>query len=436
MTGTDADRRRLRWKLITLAAMYGGYAAFMLCRNTLIASSAAFIEDPELGFDVGTYGRLMSWHSAGAILGKLTLGLFADRLGGRVMFLACLAVTALSTVAFGWVSAFYLFAMLNFTGQFFKSGGWPAMAKIIGDWYPSQNHGRVWAIVSTSSRVGTFSAGLLVGGLLLVMSWRTAFLTTGSIAAWVFVVLWFTLKSKPSDVGVAPPSPTPEEDTAPRAAHALDGTTLGQACLCFLNNPRVWLICFAMAFLTILMDFLVFIPVYLSQSLHLEAAQSAMAGSTFPIGMFVALIACGVYYDRVPKDRLIYVLGGLLVLACGCVGLLWLLPSLPVPEASHVPIAIAAIFVFGFAVSPAYYLPMSLFSISFGGIHSGFLIALIDVFGYLGSWVFNFFGGQIAQDHGWPVFLAMLLAINVLALVTMGGFLRLDGTRTYTPTPA
>jgi hypothetical protein len=58
------------------------------------------------------------------------------------------------------------------------------------------------------------------------------------------------------------------------------------------------------------------------------------------------------------------------------------------------------------------------------------------VLGYLGSLIFNFFGGQIAQDHGWPVFLTMLLAINVLALLTMGGFLRLDGTRTYTPTPA
>ena len=55
------DPRRLRWELIILGMMYAGYAALMLCRNTLIASSTAFIADPSLGFDKAKYGRLMSW---------------------------------------------------------------------------------------------------------------------------------------------------------------------------------------------------------------------------------------------------------------------------------------------------------------------------------------------------------------------------------------
>ncbi len=57
------------------------------------------------------------------------------------------------------------------------------------------------------------------------------------------------------------------------------------------------------------------------------------------------------------------------------------------------------------------------------GKHSGFLIALIDVFGYVGSMVFTFFGGSIARDFGWPVFLTVLLTITVLALVTVTAFL-------------
>ena len=69
---------------------------------------------------------------------------------------------------------------------------------------------------------------------------------------------------------------------------------------------------------------------------------------------------------------------------------------------------------------------MSVFSISFGGRHSGFLIALIDVFGYAGAFVFNFFGGSIAQHHGWPVFLGVLLTVAVLALITMTAFLHLE----------
>lgn len=160
------NRKRLHWELITALMMFAGYAALMLCRTTLIAASPTMVLDPKLGLDKAKYGRLMSWHSAGAIAGKLALGVGADKLGGRSMFLIAILFTAISTAAFGMTSGFLLFAVLNFFGQFFKSGGWPAMAKIIGDWYSRSKHGRVWSFISTSSRVGTISAGLLIGALL------------------------------------------------------------------------------------------------------------------------------------------------------------------------------------------------------------------------------------------------------------------------------
>ncbi|MEO2030355.1 MAG: hypothetical protein ABGZ23_31200, partial [Fuerstiella sp.] len=104
----------------------------------------------------------------------------------------------------------------------------------------------------------------------------------------------------------------------------------------------------------------------------------------------------------------------------------WSLPSLPLSDSLRLPAAMLSIFVFGFSVSPAYYIPMSVFSIAFGGRHSGFLIALIDVFGYSGAFVFNFFGGSIVKNHGWPVFLGLLLTVAVLAVVTVTLFLHLE----------
>ena len=65
----------------------------------------------------------------------------------------------------------------------------------------------------------------------------------------------------------------------------------------------------AMAFLTILMDFLVFIPIYLAENLGLEPGQAGMASTVFPSGMFVALILCGVYYSRLSKGQLVWVHG-------------------------------------------------------------------------------------------------------------------------------
>lgn len=69
--GNDDGDRRVRMQITILLTMYVGYAAFMLCRNTLVAASAEMIQDPALDLDKESFGQLMSWHSAGAIAGKL-----------------------------------------------------------------------------------------------------------------------------------------------------------------------------------------------------------------------------------------------------------------------------------------------------------------------------------------------------------------------------
>lgn len=432
----DAGARRRGWELITLVAMYLGYAAFMLCRNTLIASSAAMINDPTLGLDKEKFGRLMSWHSAGAIGGKLVTGVGADWMGGRRMFLLALALVAAATAVNGMVSTLLLFGVLNFTGQFFKAGGWPAMAKIIGVWYPRKSYGRVWSLLSTSSRVGTMAAGILLGYLLTRISWRAVFMVSAGVTLLIVVGVAHWLREDPADVGLPPPREDDGQDDGPRPPHPLDGTSLWEACGDFVTSGRVWLICLSLSCLCIMMDFLNFIPIYLNEALGIDPGHASMAGSSFPAGMFLALLVTSAVYDGLSKQQLVRVLGGLLGLACLCVLGLWNLGGLPLPPEARVPAAMALLFVFGFALSPAYYVPMSVFGIAYGGPHSGFLIALIDVFGYAGALVFNYFGGSLAQQYGWSTFLGVLLSITVAAMVTMVGFLHLDHRASAEAAPA
>jgi len=413
-----------REQMKVLLSMYGGYIAFMLCRNTLITSSAAMIQDPSLGLDVASYGQLMSLHSAGSILGKLVTGIGADLLGGRRMFLIALSLTGLANLAFGMVSSLFLFGVLNFTGQFFKAGGWPSMAKIIGVWYPQKKHGRIWSIISTSSRVGTILAVLGLGYLLEWVSWRVVFFISAALTAGAVIFVFYWLKERPKEIGLeSAPVESKQQDSK---VHPFDQLNVSGAVWAFFRNIRFWLICFSLAFLTILMDFINFIPIYLSETMNITASQAAMAGSTFPGGMFLALIATSFLYDRFSKFQLIWVMAVLLSLSCLCAFLLWSLPALALGAEVRFYVALLAIFVLGFTISPAYYIPMSVFSINFGGKHSGFLIALIDVFGYAGAFIFNFFGGSIAQNYGWSVFLLGLVSIAVLALVTTTAFLSLD----------
>ncbi len=414
--------RRTRWNLTILLTMYCGYMAFMLCRNTLIAASPAMIADPALGLDKETYGQIMSWHSAGAIAGKIVTGLGADVIGGRLMFLSALAFTAASNIAFGLVSTVTWFKLFNFAGQCGKAGGWPSMAKLIGHWYSPDEHGRVWSIISTSSRVGTMTALFLVGSLLVIASWRVAFFLTAGITLLVVMAGYFLLKERPHDVGLTPLT----EDTVESHTHPLDGTTLGQACLAFVGSARVWLVCAGIGCLTVLVDFLTFLPLYLFETLGIPEAQASIYSTSFLAGMFVALIIAGIFYDRFTKSQLVSVLGSQLVFGTSCILLLIMFPRVELAEAIRTPAVVGTLFAFGLTIATAYYIPMSIFSVAFGGPHSGFLIALIDIFGYATALLFTYFGGTIAQDYGWTTFLSVLLTIAVLATLTMTAFLYLD----------
>ncbi|QDT13912.1 MFS transporter [Planctomycetes bacterium K23_9] len=418
---------RAKWQITILLTMYIGYAAFMLCRNTLGAASPAMMEDPTIAMDKASFGRLMSWHSAGAIAGKLVTGIAADLLGGRRMFMIALSLTAVANIGFALSSSLVMMGVFNFFGQFFKAGGWPAMTKLVADWYPQARYGQVWSIISTSSRVGTITAGVLLGFLLGVMPWRMVFVVSAVMTAFAVIGAFFLLRDRPESVGLLPlqPDETPLE-TSESVGHPFDDLSIGQVCYRFIASGRFWLICLSICFLTILMDFINFIPIYLSEVLEIPANRASMAGSAFPTGMFLALIATSFLYDRVTKKNLIYVLGGLLAGSCVCVVALWNLGNLPVSPTARMPLAIGLIFVFGFAISPAYYIPMSIFAVKFGGKHAGFLVALIDVCGYSGAWAFNFFGGSIAEDYGWSVFLIGLLSITVVATLSMVSFLTID----------
>ena len=149
-------------------------------------------------------------------------------------------------------------------------------------------------------------AALVLGSLLAVLPWRTVFFVAGGVAAAVALIVYFWLKDRPLDVGLSPlaeeGAPVSEEGKATvREPHFLDTATLPQACLVFALSARVWLICFGLALLTSLVDFFNFIPIYLRETSGISPAQASMAGAAFPTGMLVALVASGIFYDRLSR---------------------------------------------------------------------------------------------------------------------------------------
>ena len=419
----------ISWEVKIVISMCLGYAMLMLCRTVVGIAGPAMLLDPELQLDTASFGALLGWGTAGNLVGKLTNGVLADRLGGSKVFIASIGTAAVTTFFLGTVSGNTAFFALYFLTIFAKSAGWPSMANIIRVWFTYSKHGRVWGFIATSSRVSSVATTLLLSSLLLVMSWRGLFFVAGVIALLIAFVLPKYLKNSWQDSGGL--SEKSEQTQATLSdwseQHPLVGFDTTAAIFYFLKSRRFWLISLGVSSLAVLFEFQVFIPIYLSETFQLAPAQAGMASAAFPLGCLIAVFTGGFVFDRLSKKSVLYVMGTTLLIAIFCLLILRFLGTTDLGAQFELIATIGLIFVFGFAISPAYYIPMSVFSIRFGGKHCGLLVGLIDALAYFGAMVFDFVGGAVAnKEGGWQDFLLILIVTSILAAIIMTTFLYVD----------
>jgi len=303
------------------------------------------------------------------------------------------------------------------------------MANLIRSWYPKFWRGRIWGILSSSSMSSSLFTSLAMGSLLLVISWRWVIASSLPIAGIFVILLFFYLKQSPTDVGFkAMPSVDGDDNNHnPKKNHHLDNASLTEALISFIKSSRFWLICISIMSLTILMAFQNFLPLYLKEVFNISPGQAGIASSVFPLGSMFSVLIGGFIFDKLTKKKRVFVLGGMMTLATGCIIILLLLPESNIQETSLLWIALSAIMVFGLMVAPCYLIPMSVFSLDFGGKHCGVLVGIIDAAGYLASMIFEFLGGALAdQVDGWQQFLHIILNVSIVGTITLILFLIID----------
>lgn len=418
-----------RWEMRIVISMCLGYGMLMLCRTVVSVAGPTMLADPALSLDIASFGAILGWGTAGNLTGKLTTGVLADKLGGSRVFIWAVGIAAVTTFIFGSLTSNIAFFALYFLTVFAKSAGWPAMANIIRVGFVQAKHGRVWGFIATSSRISSVVTTILVSSLLFIMSWRGLFYIAGALALVSVFILPRYLKNSWQGIGVRTANlETSNESLANLVEdHPLSKTESRAAIGVFIRNPRFWLISLGVSSLAVLFEFQVFIPIFLSETFSLQPAQAGLASSAFPLGCLLAVFGGGFVYDNLSKKNIVYAIGASLAIAVLCLLGLRLLGEVDFGNGLELILTISLIFVFGFAISPAYYIPMSVFSIGFGGKHCGLLVGLIDAFAYFGAMMFDFIGGAVAnKEGGWEDFILILIVTSIAAAIIMTTFLYLD----------
>ncbi|MFN8855516.1 MAG: MFS transporter [Planctomycetaceae bacterium] len=413
-------------QLQTVATLYLAYATSMVLRMIPTVVGTSIRGDSQLGIGLAEWSQILAAGTLGALVGKFVCGWSADRFGGRLTLTAALLVASAGVVQFATAQSLSGFQSALFLTLLAQAAGWPSMTKVIGNWFAPQQYGRVWGVLATSSRVGTLFATLLLGSLVTSVPWRSLLLLTSAGGVIVAMAYGWLLRETPPQ-----PSTTTSPDSSHQTSHpsgAFDHLPLRAALPQMLSNRRFWGIAASLMGLAILWDFLLLAPMFLQDQLHLTAPQASRVASAFPLGSLISVLAGGYVFDRLGNRKMAGVTA--LLLAVATVSLL-LFSQLGPTAILGIPARVSAGFLFlvlGLCLSPCYYIPASVFSMEFGGRHSGFLVSLLDALGFASTAVFYYFAGQQIETHGWVTFLGILAAIGVWSLVTTSAFLWNEGT--------
>ena len=188
-----------------------GYAGYYVCRSNLSVAASLIASDPSLpGMSATTLGGIASAGVLAYALGKPLMGVGADLLGGRRLFILGMWGTVAATVAFGAASGVTLIGAAWVANRFMQSAGWGALTKLVAQWFEPEIHGRVIGVLSLSYLFGDAGARLALGSVMGAgYGWRAVFVASAVILATIALVVGVVLRERPSDRGLPEPSDSP-----------------------------------------------------------------------------------------------------------------------------------------------------------------------------------------------------------------------------------
>ena len=406
---------------LTVALLFGGYAACYFCRADLSVATPLLAD--ELSVQGLSHGaaiiRLGTIASAGVLayaIGKLFLTGLGDLFGGRLSFLIGVGGAAVFTVLFAMGGAVPVFMLAWLGNRLTQSIAWAGLIKVSSKWFDYSSYGAILGLLSLSYLIGDAVARQWMGSLILHgHGWRSLFYLAAAVAGLLLLANLAFLRESRVGAGFVEAQPNP---LSLFAASEEPPRSLRELLLPLLRSRAFVLVCVLSLGCTIIREtFNMWTPVYLRDSLGYTTSSAAGMSAIFPAVGAVSVLATGWLSDRLGvHGRALVLFSGLAATAAILVAMMALKP-----EQSGSALPLVAIGSIAFCLLGPYSFLGGAFALDFGGKQAGAISSgLIDGVGYLGAVVAGDSVARVSVAFGWKGVFVALAAVSALAAIAGG----------------
>jgi len=153
----------------------------------------------DLGFSMTQFGWIMAVFTLGYALFQTPSGKLADTKGARGVIAGIVTIWSFLTAITGFAWNYTSMLIIRFLFGAGEAGAFPALSKVVYNWFPISERGIIQGINFSGSRLGAAFAMPLVAWLIKEIGWRHTFLVFGGFGI-LYGVLWYLLfRDKPEN---------------------------------------------------------------------------------------------------------------------------------------------------------------------------------------------------------------------------------------------
>ncbi len=254
-----------RWVICTLL-----FAATVIAYvdRGVIAYLKNTLESVIPGLNDRTYGFVTAAFTAAYAIGMVVAGGLTDKLGTRKSFAIAITLWSVAAMLPGAAFSVATFAIAMFLLGLGEAANFPACIKTVAEWFPKRERALATGIFNSGANIGNIVVPIAVPTLVLLVSWRGAFVATGALGL-VWLACWLIYYRRPekhpsvsqAELDLILSDPVERVDSVPWSRVLPAKETWAFAIGKFLTDPIWWF-------------YLFWIPGYLQSTFHLSLSES------------------------------------------------------------------------------------------------------------------------------------------------------------------